>query len=119
MTPAQLDLFDGSAPEFQSTSPAPSLCIQHRFALFHLANPWVYDALVVLVRDLVASGHRKVGIKMCIEVLRWQWYRATDDPTSGWKLNNSYSSRYARLIADTCPDLAKVFEFRELTEVAA
>jgi hypothetical protein len=47
-------------------------------------------------------------------VLRWEWQGATTDPNAEWKLNNNYRSRFARLIMDNEPDLAGVFETREL-----
>ena len=89
--------------------------IAERFDAFHDANPWVYDALVGLARDLVNRGRRRIGIGMLYEVLRWQYYRATTDEASDFKLSNDYRSRYARLIMDNESDLAGVFELRELT----
>lgn len=95
--------------------PSPAhLSIGERFEAFHVANPWVYDALVTLAREMVARGRNRVGVKMLFEVLRWEWYRATADPSSEFKLNNNYTSRYARLIAECEPDLVGVFETREL-----
>lgn len=88
--------------------------LEHRFRQFHEMNPWVFDELVRLTRELKSRGHRRVGIGMLFEVLRWHHMRATDDPGSEFKLNNSYRSRYARLIMDECPDLRGVFETREL-----
>jgi hypothetical protein len=89
--------------------------IDDAFRAFHAANPWVYDALVELTRDLISRGHVRIGIGMLFEVLRWHWHRATVDPSSEFKLNNSYRSRYARLIMSREEDLAGVFELRRLT----
>jgi hypothetical protein len=47
-------------------------------------------------------------------VLRWEWQGATSDPTAAYRLNNNYRSRYVRLIEANEPDLADVFEKREL-----
>lgn len=107
-------LFDhGMAPVIH---PVPSSSsIEANFDLFHQANPFVYRSLVKLARDLHRRGHRKVGMKMLFEVLRWQWSMATADPASEFKLNNNYTSRYARLIMDNEPDLAGIFEVRKLT----
>ena len=41
--------------------------------------------------------------------------RATTDEHSGFKLNNNYRSRYARLIMEQEADLEGVFQIRELT----
>lgn len=87
--------------------------IQERFAEFHRLNPWVYEKLVGLARQM--TKHRQhIGIGMLFEVLRWNYYQSTTDPNAKWKLNNVYRSRYARLIAGTEPDLRDVFEQREL-----
>ena len=86
---------------------------ERRFQTFHTENPQVYRALVALARKAVRRGHRRIGIGMLYEVLRWQTMLATTDPD--FKLNNNYRSRYARLIMAQEPDLAGVFELRELT----
>jgi hypothetical protein len=70
--------------------------------------------LVKLTRELKTKGHRKVGMKMLFEVLRWQYMRGTYDPSADFKLNHNYHSRYARHIAENYPDLADVFEVRAL-----
>ena len=105
-------LFD-TAPLF--VAPAPGETIEGTFRAFHEANPWVYDALVRLARDMVARGRPRLGIGMLFEVLRWQWQLATTDGASDFKLNNNYRSRFARLIMESEPDLAGVFETRALT----
>lgn len=101
------------APEFAPVPPTDS--IEKAFWLFHDANPWVYTALVRLARDMRSRGRERIGMKMLFEVLRWQWYRTTIDASSEFALNNNYTSRFARLIADREPDLADVFETRKLT----
>lgn len=99
-------------PELRRAEP-PEGSIEARFAAFHDANPWVYKALRRLALDMVSKGHRRVGIKMLVEVVRWQYARATlsDD---GLKINNDFTSRYARLLADREPELAEAFETRRL-----
>jgi hypothetical protein len=88
--------------------------IQADFLAFHLANPWLYDALVKLAREISHPGHARIGIGMLFEVIRWQWMRQTVDGASDFKMNNNYRSRYARLIMDREPDLADVFQTRVL-----
>lgn len=111
----QLELGDGavfSEPPRLLRVPSAGTSIQLRFEAFHRANPWVYDALVQLARDLRARGHHKIGIGMLFEVLRWQYMRSTVGDE--FKLNNSYRSRYSRLIESREDDLLGVFEKREL-----
>jgi hypothetical protein len=87
--------------------------IAKRFRQYHETNPQVYDTLVKLARQMKSLGHKHIGIKMLFEVVRWQMMLTTTDP-SGYKLNNDYTSRYARLIMDSEPDLAGMFELRTL-----
>lgn len=111
---------DPAAPQLFHVAPAfvpalPGDTIDEAFTNFHNANPWVYTALVQLARDLIRRGHRRIGIGMLFEVLRWQWSLGTADPASDYKLNNNYRSRYARLIMTQEADLMDVFETRTLT----
>lgn len=87
--------------------------IDEAFVAFHHANPHVYDRLVGMAREWHAAGHRKCSMKMLFEVLRWHEGidTFTDDDLV---LNNSFTSRYARLIAANHPDLAHLFETRAL-----
>lgn len=89
------------------------LTIEQAFEQFHQANPHVYENLVTMTRELVQKGRRRLGIAMLFEALRWS-YMLVSDPTSEFKLNNNYKSRYARLIAEQEPDLQDVFQLREL-----
>lgn len=83
--------------------------IEERFESFHNSNPHVYRAICILARDLRDKGAKRLGMKMLFEYLRVSRMR-----TSGrdFKLNNSYTSRYARLLIDSEPDLAGLFETR-------
>lgn len=94
--------------------PAVGVTIQDRFDSFHDANGWVFRALEQLTTDLVRRGRRRVGMKMLVEVIRWNYSRQTTDAASTFKLNNDYTSRYARLLVDAHPEWADVFETREL-----
>lgn len=87
-----------------------------RFADFHQAHPSVYVALVRLTRQAHAAGAKRVGIGQLFEVLRWEWIlSALPAADEAWKLNNSYRSRYARLIMQNEPWAADLFETRRLT----
>lgn len=99
--------------EFKAPDYEPGASLESRFRTFHQANPWVLDALIGLARDMRRTRDRRVGIGMLFEVLRWQSWRHTSGDE--FKLNNSYRSRYARLIMERCPDLADAFETRGLT----
>lgn len=95
--------------------PGDGTRIDRAFLAFHAANPDVYIELVALAREAHARGRRRLGMKMLWEVVRWKRFlRTTDNGASVFKLNNNYHSRYARLIALREPDLAGLFELREL-----
>jgi hypothetical protein len=87
--------------------------IQQAFEAFHAANPWVYQAFARLTADWLGQGHRRVGMKMLTEVIRWQYGRQTESP-DGFKINNNFTSRYVRFLIRTHPEWADVFETREL-----
>lgn len=95
------------------TTEAPSKpTLDERFTAYHEANPQVYRELVSLAREVKAQG-QKAGIGMLWEVMRWRIFFQTKDP-DGWKLNNDYRSRYARLMMEQEEDLAGFFDIREL-----
>lgn len=108
MTTDQLPLW----PELVEPDYGPDESLDERFAVFHMLNPHVADRLEDLACQLVAAGRTRIGVKMLVEVLRWQ--QQLDTIAEPYKLNNSYSSRYARLLADRNPCLAGVFETRVL-----
>jgi hypothetical protein len=91
---------------------AAGATIQQRFESFHALNPWVLDSLERLTHDWIRRGRRRLGIGMLTEVLRWQHGRRTTG--SEFKLDNSYRSRYVRLMVQRHPEWADVFETREL-----
>jgi len=100
-------------PLAKPTAPdAPLNRLERQFRDFHSRNPQVYQTLVRLCREARAKGHRHIGIKMLWEVLRWESMVKTSGKP--WKLNNNYSSRYARLIMRQEPDLDGFFETRGL-----
>lgn len=101
-------------PRRRPGGPRTMTRLEREFEDFHRENPEVYRRLVQMSRDLVSRGHRKIGIGMLFEVLRWQHYMSTTDPHSDFKLNNNYRAYYARFIMDECPDLDGVFDVRAL-----
>ncbi|XUM00292.1 hypothetical protein ACQ86F_25615 [Streptomyces venezuelae ATCC 10712] len=88
------------------------LTIQERFEAFHAFNPWVAKALERLTADCVERGFGRIGIGMLFELLRYQYGVATHGDE--FALNNSYRSRYVRLLLDAHPEWAPLFEVRAL-----
>ena len=93
-------------------APDPAASIQDRFEAFHALNPWVYTAFVQLTDDWLARGRTRIGMKMLTELLRWEYGRQTTG--SEFKLDISFTSRYARLLIDEHPHFAPAFETRVL-----
>ena len=94
------------------------MTIREKFEQFHKENPQVLEALVLVARRAKKRGMTRVGINHLSEIIRWEmWVPTAADQHSPYKLCNTYRPYYARLIAETHPDLADLFEFRQLHEV--
>lgn len=88
--------------------------INVRWAQFHSEHPEVYVELVRLARQAKAVGRQRIGVRMLWEVMRWNFALQRGSTEDEFKLNDHYPSRYARLIMRSEPDLAEIFEVREL-----
>lgn len=85
-----------------------------RFEKFHAKNPEVYRSLVQYARIARNAGHRRIGIRLVWERMRWDRLMTVEDPEqSQVKLNDHYPPYYARLIMQREPDLAGIFEIRQ------
>lgn len=90
------------------------LSIDERFEAFHRANAHVYRLFVAVAREyLTETRSAHVGAKAVWEAIRWR-YAIRTRGTSDIALDNSYTSRYARLAAATESDLREAFQFRRL-----
>ena len=103
----ELDLGEFTQPAYE-----PEMTLDDRFALFHAENPWVLRAYEKLAADWVARGHTRLGVKMLTEIIRWQYGRQTTGKQ--FRVNNSFTSRYARLMLERNPGWAGLFETRGL-----
>lgn len=85
--------------------------LDERFDSFHSLNPHVYDAIVVLARHKSQMGYTRVSMRGLFELLReTRAFQTKGDP---YKLNNSYTPHYSRLLAIEEPQLGRLFERRE------
>jgi hypothetical protein len=83
-------------------------------AAFLDANPRVYDIIVRLARQAKRAGHTKCGMSMLFEVVRWEVFITTHDPSDpGFKINNNYRAWFARFVMACEPDLDGFFDVRE------
>jgi hypothetical protein len=88
--------------------------IDQRFRDFHTANPSVYTELVAMARQITERGYTKIGIELLWSAYRWNKMMKTSPDEYGFKLNDHFRSRYARLIMASEPDLADLFHIRTL-----
>ena len=88
------------------------------FDTFDRENPEVYDRFCALVNHLMAAGRTHYSADALLHVIRFE----RDIRTTGagefdgcdLKINNNFSSRYARKFAKDHPALASFFEVRRL-----
>lgn len=96
-----------------------SLALQHKsaadrnFAEWAAANKQVIDWLAAEALQLQRSGFRHYSVKTLWEVARHHT-ALREGPKSKWKLNNSWTSRVARLLIQKHPELSSFFELRKL-----
>jgi hypothetical protein len=98
---------------------APKLTIQGRFEKFHRENPHVYDLFVQYALEAKARRHQRYGIQSIAERVRLHLDVEVEDQYSGFKINNTHLSRYARLIEENEPELKSFFTKRQLAREQA
>lgn len=86
--------------------------LDRRFERWLEANPHVLQAFLHYAVEAYRHGCRHIGGKLIVEQLRWQ--SAMQTAGSPYKLDNSMTSRLVRAAVDRQPELAAVFEMREL-----
>ena len=103
----ELDLSPLVTPDLE-----PTATIVERFEAFHAANPHVAAGLEHLAAEWLGAGHRKVGVKALVERLRWEaGIRTSGDD---YRINNDFTSHYARLLIERRPEWADAIETRAL-----
>lgn len=106
MTQLALNLAPLVVPDYE-----PDLTLAERFALFHAANPHVADALEALAEQWLATN-RRVGVKALVERLRWE--AGIQTTGADYRINNSLTAHYARLLIQRRPEWADRIETRQL-----
>ncbi|MDP9269309.1 MAG: hypothetical protein M3P27_13440 [Acidobacteriota bacterium] len=87
--------------------------IDVRFEQFNADHPEVYRLLVRFCRELKDAGRSHYSVDALFHRLRW-YYHVEKRAEEPFKLNDHYTSRYARLISAQETDLANFFETRRL-----
>ncbi len=86
--------------------------LDQKFAEYHADNPHVFAKFVYYADQLKTAGRTRIGAKAVVERIRWDSLVSAID--GEYKINNSYTSRYVRLISSERPDLAPLFATRQL-----
>lgn len=112
MNAQQPSLFDAPLRPVVEVMHDPNESLDTRFRNWLAANPHVLDAFIALAQQAARSGRKRIGAKLIVERLRWEYMLQTE--ADDFKLNNNYTSRLARAAVGKRPDLEPLFEFREL-----
>jgi hypothetical protein len=70
--------------------------IQERFERFDQTHPEMYEEFCAIAYDLLRRGRTHYGSKAILEVIRYHRVVSGQDEHELFKMNNIYSSRYAR-----------------------
>lgn len=90
---------------------------RERFERFHARHPEVYRELKELCITWRSRGRHRWSIDAAMHVLRFQRRMAgLPDESEAYKLNNNYTSRYARLLVERNPELDGLFEMRRMRD---
>lgn len=92
---------------------AKGISIQESFDTFHKNNPIVYRKFLEFTRMAINAGHKKYSVKQVLGRVRWHFKFEVKGEVE-YKINDAYTSRYARLFAEDYPEWADFFNYRRL-----
>lgn len=85
--------------------------IKRRFNRFHRKNRHIFELFVTFARQLMAT-RRRGSAKLILERMRWEAFVGTEN--DNLKIENDFSSRYARLAMRKYPELKGFFHTSKL-----
>lgn len=74
-----------------------------KFKQYHRANPRVFGLFLRFTLKAKSRGYKHYSAKAVMERIRWHMEIDTQDG-DGFKINNSYVSRYVRLLEKLFPE---------------
>jgi len=101
-----LDYIDAQKERENSLSP------MQKFQEYHRENPHVYDLFLKYAKQVRNSGFDRFSSKAIFERLRWHLSFETHDCDGAFKINNNYTSFYARKVMEENPEFINFFETR-------
>lgn len=87
--------------------------IDEKFKEFHEKNPKVYQLFKMQVQKALQRGKKKMSSKTILGFIRWEIYLQTHS-NDEFKINDAYTSRYARLFIEDHPQYENIFNLRKL-----
>lgn len=81
-----------------------------KFCSYHSANPQVYEAFKKFTLRTIKKGFKNYSAKGIFELVRWHSGITADNDV--FKVNNNYTSFYARLFEKDYPDHEGYFRKR-------
>jgi hypothetical protein len=88
--------------------------IQERFERYHNDHPEVYSLFKRFASELKQAGRDRFGSDAIIQRIRWHYAIRPDSIERKFKINDHFSSRYARLLMDEDESFNNFFEIRSL-----
>ncbi len=82
------------------------------FRKFHKQNPHVYKYFKRYTKQLIRSGKKVTSSKMILNRIRWEIY--WENQKGDYRINDAFTSRYARKFIREHPKHRHVFNLREL-----
>lgn len=86
------------------------MSIKEDFEIFHHENPNVFELFKRYATIAKGKGFTRFSAKAVFERLRWHMNFETNGDT--FKLNNNYTSLYARKLISEAPEFEDFFELR-------
>ncbi len=91
--------------------------IYKNFLHFHTKYPQVYLLFEKFAKQLIESGHEKLGAKMIMERIRWEISTGGAKDKDGFKINNNFTAYYSREFIKNHPQYTDYFEFRTIRKM--
>lgn len=88
-----------------------------KFREYHLANRWIYQAFKEAAFEMKSTGRKRYSAKAIMEFVRWNY--DIENPGKEFKISNSYTAYYARLLAHKHPEFEDFFQFKTIKGLKA
>jgi len=82
------------------------------FLTYHRNNPHIWQSFEKFALEMLNTGRKRYSAKTIMERVRWDF--DSSNPEAEYKINNDFTSYYARAFARKWPQFREFFEFREV-----